>query len=89
MRSSPPRILQRNNSNNVIFSYDAFQTQFAANFGAPWYDGWNTPQPIALDGHIQELADLSAYDALIIPGGTRRRPTATMAAMPTLAPPAI
>ena len=55
---------------NVISSYSAFQTQFAANFAAPWFDGWNTPQPIALTGRIQDVANMSAYDALIIPGGT-------------------
>lgn len=55
---------------NVISSYSAFTSQFEANFGAPWFAAWNTPQPIPLDGRIQDLADLSAYDALIIPGGT-------------------
>ena len=55
---------------NVISSYDAFAAQFEASFGAPWFSGWNTPQPIPLDGRIQDIPDLSGYVALVIPGGT-------------------
>lgn len=53
-------------------SYLQFTNQFAELFGSPW-DQSNDTIPvagIAVSGLIQDIADMSAYDALIVVGGT-------------------
>ncbi|MDA0243990.1 MAG: ThuA domain-containing protein [Chloroflexi bacterium] len=46
-----------------------FAGLFATNFGVAWNDDWTAADTILLDGRIQDIADLSQYNALVIPGG--------------------
>lgn len=54
---------------NAPGTYAEFQALFAANFGAAWNPAWNAPADIPLNGRLQDVADLSSYDLLVIPGG--------------------
>jgi putative intracellular protease/amidase len=52
-------------------SYAEFTTQFNDMFGATWDSNLNTiPTDISVDGRIQDVANMSTYDALVIVGGT-------------------
>jgi putative intracellular protease/amidase len=46
-----------------------FAGLFATNFGVAWDNSWTAAAMIPLNGRIQDIADLSEYDALVIPGG--------------------
>lgn len=52
-------------------NYTQFTTQYQQLFGAAWDAGWDaTPAQIPVDGRIQDVVDMSAYDGLVIAGGT-------------------
>ncbi len=52
-------------------TYDQFTGQFQGLFGASWDAGLNaTPASVTVDGRIQDVTDMSSYDALVIVGGT-------------------
>lgn len=52
-------------------SYAQFITQFENSFGAPWDPAYNaTPASIAVDGSLEEVDNMDAYDALVVVGGT-------------------
>lgn len=52
-------------------TYAQFTAQFQNAFGKSWNDSWNaTPATVPLNGRIQDVANMSGYDALVIPGGT-------------------
>ena len=50
-------------------SYGAFVSYYDSTSGGTWNAAWNTPQPIPLNGRIQDVPNLNLYDALVIPGG--------------------
>ncbi len=51
-------------------TYANFTSQFQSSFGGAWDAAWNaTPATVPLDGRIQDVADMTSYDALVIPGG--------------------
>jgi len=53
-------------------SYSQFTTQFQNLFGSAWNSAWD-PTPtsyIGTNGRIQDVVDMSNYDALVIAGGT-------------------
>lgn len=50
-------------------TWGQFTSLFSTNFGTAWNAAWTTQQNIPLSGRIQDVADLSQYDALVIPGG--------------------
>lgn len=59
------------NNQTAGATYNDFTAQFQASFGAPWNAAWNaTPATVPLDGNIQDVDGMAAYDALVIPGGT-------------------
>jgi len=52
-------------------SYSQFTAQFVALFGQAWDANLNsTPLYVPSTGRIQDIADMSDYDALVIAGGT-------------------
>lgn len=60
-----------NNNQTSGATYNDFTTQFQASFGEAWNPAWNaTPGSVPLDGRIQDVADMTSYDALVIPGGS-------------------
>lgn len=50
-------------------SWEQFSGLFANNFGQSWDNSWTAAQPIPLTGRVQDIANLSQYEALVIPGG--------------------
>lgn len=52
-------------------SYVQFTNQFQDLFGTPWNASVNpTPDYIPVNGRIQDVVDMSGYDALVVAGGT-------------------
>lgn len=52
-------------------TYAQFTTQFQNDFGKSWNASWNaTPATVPVNGRIQDVVNMSSYDALVIPGGT-------------------
>ncbi len=52
-------------------SYVQFTQQFQDLFGSPWDVSWDVmPATIAVNGLIQDVVDMSTYDALVVVGGT-------------------
>lgn len=54
---------------SIQTDWGQFAGLFATNFGVAWDSSWTAAQNIPLHGRIQDMADLSQYDALVIPGG--------------------
>ncbi len=50
-------------------SYSQFTQLFAANFGASWNSSWNARANIPLNGRIQDVPNMNAYVAFVMPGG--------------------
>ena len=51
--------------------YSTFVTRFEQQFGQPWNAALNAPQAdIALDGSLSTVSDMSAYEALVMVGGS-------------------
>ncbi len=52
-------------------SYGDFTQQFQDLFGAVWDPAWDSnPGTIPVSGRIQDVVDMSGYDALVVVGGT-------------------
>lgn len=52
-------------------SYSQFQQQFSQLFGSNWNAQWDTITPlIPTAGSILQVANMDAYDAFVLPGGT-------------------
>lgn len=60
-----------NGNNDQGATYSDFQAQFQDAFGSTWQSDWNTvPDYINVNGSIQDVENISAYDALVVIGGT-------------------
>ena len=57
-------------SADSLDSYADFAALFNTNYGGTWDPAWNTPDTIPINGLIQDVVDLSSYDAFVMPGGT-------------------
>lgn len=67
---------------SIQTSWGAFTALFAANFGVAWNPTWTAANTIPLSGRLQDIANLSQYEALVIPGGRGRWRINMMAVMP-------
>lgn len=50
-------------------SYAQFTQQYQQNFGQAWNPAWNARANIPLAGRIQDVPNMNAYVALVMPGG--------------------